>query len=155
MTDKLDEYYEASASLREMMEERRKANDVAAASFWNSLSYEDRCNAFHAVVNRIRVGELEQKGSYRYVLYQVFDFDMDMYTRGMECGYMTLHNVIGDGQDYQAMKRVTRLEVIDDVGRALVKYLKDDEKLRYELQDDNRTLKVFIDKVHKMKSGEL
>ena len=151
----IDNYRTASEELRDEFEKHSKQQAEDAEMFWTNLSYEDKCKAFHAVVNRIRTGELEHKGSYRHVLYQVFDFDMDMYTRGMDCGYMLLHNVIGDGQDYQAMKRVTRLEVIDDVGRALVKYLKDDEKLRYELQDDNRTLKVFVDKVHKTKLGEL
>ena len=43
------------------------------------------------------------------------------------------------------MKSVTRFEVIDDTGRAYVKYLKDDEGIKYSLQDDDRTLKVFID----------
>ena len=47
----------------------------------------------------------------------------------------------------EAMKRVTRFEVIDDSGRAYVKYLKEGEGIAYVLQDDDRTLKVFIDKL--------
>lgn len=43
-------------------------------------------------------------------------------------------------------KYVTRVEVIDDAGRAYVKYLKEGEGIKYSLQDDDRTLKVFIDK---------
>ena len=43
------------------------------------------------------------------------------------------------------MKSVNRFEVIDDTGRAYVKYLKKDEGIKYSLQDDNKTLKVFID----------
>ena len=39
---------------------------------------------------------------------------------------------------------VNRLEVIDDSGRILVKYLKDGEKLSLSFQDDDRTLKIFI-----------
>ena len=45
----------------------------------------------------------------------------------------------------EAMKNVTRFEVIDDSGRAYVKYLKEGEGIAYVLQDDERTLKVFID----------
>lgn len=41
---------------------------------------------------------------------------------------------------------ITRLEVIDRDGRAFVLYLKEDEIPRYSLQDDDRTLKIFIDK---------
>jgi hypothetical protein len=39
------------------------------------------------------------KGTYRYVLYDVFDFGPDAYSVGMECGYMDLHNAI-DTKDY-------------------------------------------------------
>jgi hypothetical protein len=63
----------------------------------------------------------------------------------MDCGYMALHNAIYDGEDLQAMKGVTRFEVIDDKGRTYVKYLDKDEGIKYSLQDDDRTLKVFID----------
>lgn len=50
-------------------------------------------------------------------------------------------------EDLQAMKGVTRFEVIDDKGRTYVKYLNKEEGIFYALQDDNRTLKVFIDKL--------
>lgn len=93
MTDKLD-------TIREMMEERRQANDAAADSFWNSLSYEDRCNAFHAVVSKIYQGEIRERGTYRYVLYNVFGFEPDMYVRGMDCGFMALHNSIMDDEQF-------------------------------------------------------
>lgn len=48
----------------------------------------------------------------------------------------------------QRMKNVTRFEVIDETGRAYVKYLHKDqgEGIKYSLQDEDRTLKVFIDK---------
>lgn len=42
---------------------------------------------------------------------------------------------------------VNRVEVIDENGRAYVKYLNDDQYVCYDLQDDDRTLKVFINKV--------
>ena len=46
----------------------------------------------------------------------------------------------------KAMRGVNRVEVIDENGRSYTKYLKDNEGIKYSLQDDNRTLKVFIDK---------
>ena len=94
MQDKMDEYMEASAKISKAFEEDRRANDIAAGHFWNSLSYEDKCNAFHAVVSKIFQGEIREKGTYRYVLYDVFGFGPDMYARGMDCGYMALHNSI-------------------------------------------------------------
>lgn len=48
-------------------------------------------------------------------------------------------------ENYLAMHAVNRIEVIDGTGRAYVKYLDKDEQVNYSLQDDNRTLKVFID----------
>jgi len=53
------------------------------------------------------------------------------------------------------MKGVTRFEVIDNARRAYTKYLKDDERVKYSLQDDDRTLKVFIDNVHLMGPDDL
>jgi len=47
-----------------------------------------------------------------------------------------------EGIDYD---KINRVEVIDETGRGYVKYLKDGEGVRYALQDDNRTLKIFID----------
>lgn len=40
------------------------------------------------------------------------------------------------------LSKVTRFEVIDNAGRALVKY---NVTVWAELQDDDRTLKIFVD----------
>lgn len=37
-----------------------------------------------------------------------------------------------------------RLEVIDNTGRALVKYLKESETFEFSFQDQGRTLKIFV-----------
>ena len=42
---------------------------------------------------------------------------------------------------------VTRVEVIDENGRSYTKYLDNDQKVCYGIQDDGRTLKVFINKI--------
>ena len=73
-------------------QEIKNSYDIDADNFWNSLSYEDKCNAFHAVVSRIVQGAIVEDGSYRYMLYDVFEFDADMYSRGIDCGFMALHN---------------------------------------------------------------
>jgi len=129
------------------MENARKVYEHDNDTWWNGLTETEREDAFYAVVKRMHKAELQDNGSYRYALYNVFGFDPGMYARGMDCGYMALHNAVGDGEDYQAMRGVNRLEVIDDTGRICVKYLDEDERVRYNLQDDNRTLKVFIDKI--------
>ena len=42
--------------------------------------------------------------------------------------------------------KVTRVEVIDETGRAYIKYLNKDQEVVCGLQDDERTLKVFINR---------
>jgi len=44
----------------------------------------------------------------------------------------------------EKLRKVTRFEVIDDSGRAYVRYFTEGEKLTYSFQDDDRTLKIFV-----------
>ena len=132
--------------ISQVMEESRKEYEQENDTWWNGLSEQEREDAFYAVCKRIFKADITDNGSYRYALYDVFGFDPGMYMRGMDCGYMGIHNAIGDGEDYQKMRRVNRFEVIDETGRGYVKYLDKDEFIQYGLQDDDRTLKVFIDK---------
>jgi hypothetical protein len=67
--------------------------------YWNGLSYEDKLKSFYSVAKRIHKGEIEERGSYRHVLYDTFDFDMDSYGIGMECNYLELHNSIYTAED--------------------------------------------------------
>ena len=138
------------AELSQELEKSRKIYEHDNDTWWNGLSETEREDAFFAVVKRIHKAEIEDRGTYRYALYNVFGFDPGMYMKGMDCGYMNLHNSIFDSNELEAMKRINRFEVIDDAGRSYTKYLKDDERVRYELQDDDKTLKVFIDKVTKV-----
>lgn len=105
MDEKMKQFADASDSIAKLFEENRIENEKQADDFWDSLSYDDRCNAFHAVISRIYAGEIKEKGSYRYVLYDIFKFGPDMYTRGMDCGYMALHNsIMSDEQFNEANK---------------------------------------------------
>ena len=62
--------------------------------YWNSLSTNDQLKAFCAVVRRLVEGDIKLRGSYRYVLYQVFGFGTDAYARAQNAGYLALHNSI-------------------------------------------------------------
>lgn len=44
----------------------------------------------------------------------------------------------------EKLAKVTRLEVIDETGRGYVRYFKTGERLTYQFQDDDRTLKIFV-----------
>lgn len=155
MTDDRKQALQELSDIGQQMEQFQKEYKAENDAWWDGLTEKEREDAFYAVVKRTHKAEIQDEGTYRYALYEVFGFDGGMYMQGKECGYMNLHNAIGDGNDYQKMKNVNRIEVIDGTGRILVKYLKEDEKPRYSLQDDGRTLKVFIDSVHRMKLKEI
>ena len=148
MTNDRKKALDGLAKLQQEFEKSRKQYEADNDSWWNGLSEKEREDAFYAVCKRIWKADGIDNGSYRHGLYDVFGFDPGMYMQGMNCGYMAIHNAIFDGEELQKMKGVTRFEVIDDTGRAYVKYLHRDqgEKIKYSLQDDDRTLKVFIDK---------
>jgi hypothetical protein len=67
--------------------------------FWNSLSKEDQLKAFCAVSRRIHKGEIEDRGSYRYVLYDVFGFGLEAYVQAQVSGYMDIHNAIFEAEN--------------------------------------------------------
>jgi len=140
MTDKKDLLADFGEAWEAAFLEYETKNDA----WWNSLTEEEREDAFYAVVKRIYKGDVEQKGTYRWVLYDVFGFDPGMYGRGMDCGYLNLHNIIFDGLEFEKMRIVSRFEVIDEVGRTYTKYLKEHERVNFSLQDDDQTLKVFV-----------
>ena len=134
--------------LDELREAQQKAHEEYKAEndkWWNGLTEEEREDAFYAVCKRIHEADLVNRGTYRHTLYDVFGFDIDMYGKGIDCGFMAIHNAIFDSEELMYMKGVTRFEVIDNKGRSYVKYLGKDERIKYSLQDEDRTLKVFID----------
>ena len=88
--------------------------DSDAESFWNNLSYDDKLKAFYAVTKRIHKGDVQDKGSYRYVLYDVFDFDMDSYGVGMDSGYLDIHNSIyTDDRIVDILRRILTKNQLD------------------------------------------
>ena len=108
---------EKMEEIRKQFEEARIAYDNASESLWNSLPYDDRLKVFHAVVKRICKAEIEEPGSYRYALYDVFGFEADSYIIGMDCGYLDLHNALYDAGLYAKLKAEGKLpEDKKDVG---------------------------------------
>jgi hypothetical protein len=62
--------------------------------FWNSMSKEDQLKAFCAVVSKIAKAELDDRRSYRGVLYDEFQFGPESYIPAQISGYLDLHNSI-------------------------------------------------------------
>jgi hypothetical protein len=91
----------------EASDEQYKKN---AESFWDNLSYDDKLKAFFYVCSKIHKGDVEEQGSYRHVLYDVFNFDMDSYGIGMNCGYLNLHNYIYGGIEFSKFRSAEEVE---------------------------------------------
>jgi hypothetical protein len=144
MTDK-NKFLDTMTEIGQEMEKARDEYEKQNEAWWNGLSEQEREDAFYAVCKRIWQADGMDNGTYRYALYNVFGFDPGMYGRGMDCGYMAIHNAIFDGEELQKMNGVNRFEVIDEEGRTYVNHLEEGQSVKFSLQDDNKTLKVFID----------
>ena len=84
-------------SINELGDLMQKSSDLyekETDDWWNKLSYDDKIRAFYSVTKRIHKGDVEERRSYRGVLYDTFEFGMDSYGIGMECGYIDIHNYI-------------------------------------------------------------
>ena len=91
-----DELFRCLRESSEAYEEAAKQYERECEEYWNTLSYEEQLKTFYSVISRVVKGELEDKGSYRHVLYEVFGFGPDAYTIGMKCGFLRLHNSIDE-----------------------------------------------------------
>jgi len=90
---------EHGKTLQDYMRESMDEFAQEAENLWTSMSEADRLKLFFAVMTRIYKGDVKDRGSYRHMMYEVFGFDFDSYTVGMECGYMKIHNLIQEGLD--------------------------------------------------------
>jgi hypothetical protein len=79
----------------------KAANDYQEEcdALWNSLPYDDKLKLFCAVSSLIFKGEIEEKGTYRHVLYDTFQFGPDSYAVAQHAGYLSIHNAIFDGEN--------------------------------------------------------
>lgn len=92
-------------SLGRLQEEAKVSFEQQAEDAWNSLDYDWQLRVFYAVVKRIYEGEIKEKGTYRYILYDKFGFGPEAYIKGMDCGFMYLHNAIYDGEESLATEK--------------------------------------------------
>jgi hypothetical protein len=87
--------------LRNMWNESKSEYDKQANEYWLDLSEDQKLKAFYSVVKRIHQGDYIDKGSYRWVLYDVFGFGPEAYGLGMDCGYMDIHNAIDNATQFK------------------------------------------------------
>lgn len=90
----MDDLEEIGNMFRDTMDKIKEDSE----SFWNSLSHDEQLKVFCAVSRRIFDGEIKQRGSYRYVLYNIFKFEPEAYVQAQDAGYLSIHNAIYDGE---------------------------------------------------------
>lgn len=100
--------------LQEEFEKAKRQYENECEDYWVSLSEENRLKAFYSVCKRIYEGDIKQKGSYRWVLYEVFGFDYDAYGVGMDCHYMDIHNSIRTAEEVeQSFRKILEESQLD------------------------------------------
>lgn len=83
--------------LNELNDIQTKNQDLftnQSEELWNNLSKEDQLKLFCAVIKRLTEAELLEKKSYRGVLYDKFEFNLDSYGSALNSGFLKLHNSI-------------------------------------------------------------
>lgn len=90
----LEELSEMGQRFQAVVDEMQKEQE----EYWNSLTKEQQLMAFCAISRRIVDGEIKQKGTYRYVLYNVFGFGPEAYMPAQMAGYLSIHNAIFDAE---------------------------------------------------------
>jgi hypothetical protein len=116
----LDNLEEISKTFQEVFDEIEKEQE----EYWNSLTEEDQLKAFCAVSRRIFQGEIEKKGSYRYVLYDVFGFGPEAYGQAQMAGYLAIHNAIVDANyDSRLLKAFCTKYNIENADEKITEFL--------------------------------
>ena len=90
--------------IRKAFQEAKEKYDKNAEEYWSGLTEDEKLLAFYAVIKRTYKAEVEDKGTFRYALYDVFDFDASAYKTAMDCGYLDIHNLICSGLEYEELK---------------------------------------------------
>lgn len=150
----LEELEETSNAFMNAMNQIKDEQEA----YWASLSKEEQLKAFCAVARRIHKGDVELKGSYRYVLYDVFEFGPEAYVQAQLAGYLDIHNAIYTGVEIeQVIEKVAReciriceegksTQMTSTGAASLIKQhfqIRNDISLNYELnfeksEDENR-----------------
>lgn len=97
----IEQLTEFSKQFNEVMAEIEKESEA----YWNGLSKEDQLKAFCAMSRRIHQGEIVDQGTYRHVLYGVFEFGPEAYAPAQMAGYLGIHNsIMGPDHDERLLK---------------------------------------------------
>ena len=84
--------------LREAWSAAERQQNAEDDAWWDSLTMEGRAQSFRQITKLIHKADVEDKGSYRHAMYDIFNLD---YGDGLS-HYMMLHNLIYQGLEVEA-----------------------------------------------------
>ena len=117
---------EDSSEIKSDLADVEEAFREKQEKFWDSLSPEQQLQAFCAVARRIYKGEIEDRGTFRYVLYDVFGFGPDSYVPAQLAGYFAIHNSIYDADhDSRLLRKFCEVNGIENVEEKMLNFWKD------------------------------
>jgi hypothetical protein len=116
----LDALHEFGNMFQDAMEQIEKEEE----SWWSSLTEDQQISALCCVSRRIHKGDIEENGSYRYVLYNVFGFGPEAYARAQMAGYLAIHNAIVTASTERViLERFCKMHGIDNATEKIDSYI--------------------------------
>jgi hypothetical protein len=120
--DALSELSEIGQTIQDAMESIERDEEA----WWNSLSSDQQISALCCVSRRIYKGDIQDNGTYRYVLYNVFGFGPESYARAQMAGYLAIHNSIVTANGERTMlERFCKINGIENAQEMIDNYVKD------------------------------
>ena len=126
---------------RKNMKESQDLYKIDVDQFWDNLSYDEQLKAFFFVTSKIYESDVIERGSYRYCIYEKFGFEPDAYILGLDCNYLSLHNIIHYGCDYSEFKSAKKV-IIKTVGGEAEFEFSDSRQLNFDFDEKSNTLTI-------------
>ena len=116
----LDALHEFGNMFQDAMAQIEKEEEA----WWSSLTEDQQISALCCVSRRIHKGDIEDNGSYRYVLYDVFGFGPEAYARAQMAGYLAIHNAIVTASTERViLDRFCKMHNIDNAEELINTYI--------------------------------
>jgi hypothetical protein len=80
-------------------------------TYYSGLEPEEQLMAFCAIIEKLCQGELDERRSYRGVLYETFGWGPEAYAAAQGAGYLGLHNAIYRFEDLEHVMTNTLKEL--------------------------------------------
>lgn len=124
MAELTAEVMEQLAETSKQFQQFFKELEAEQEEFWNSLTKTEQIFVFCAVARRIYKGELEDKRSYRGVLYDVFGFGPEAYAAAQDAGYLAIHNsIMNESHDYDLLLAFAKKTGVRNPKKAVWEFL--------------------------------